>query len=194
MGDVMDRNLEVLDYLLREGRPDDARKVINSINDNQMKCKTWLVESLIEHLELFENPNILVAAGWFGLTGHLLHQKGYDKVTVIDIDPKCKEIGKKLYPELKHKTQDINSINLEEYDFIICTSCEHITDDEINNFLSKRATASMVALQSNDYFKVPEHINCKDSLKEFQDSLSLNVIESKEKEMERYTRYMVIGT
>ena len=42
---------------------------------------------------------------------------------------------------VKYTTKDINDYgrkHLEEYDFIICTSCEHISDELINKLISKK--------------------------------------------------------
>ena len=47
----------------------------------------------------------------------------------------------------------------------MCTSCEHISDETLNKFLRTRKEQSLVVLQSNNYFGLDEHINCKNSLK-----------------------------
>ena len=60
--------------------------------------------------------------------------------------------------------------------YVICTSCEHISDETLNKFLRTKKEQSLVVLQSNNYFGLKEHINCKNSLKEFTDSLSYTVL------------------
>ena len=75
---------------------------------------------------------------------------------------------------------------------MICTSCEHITDDDLNNFLSKVKEGSLVILQSNNY-NIPEHINYKDNVGEFEWGVDLNVQWRGELDMDKYTRYMLCG-
>jgi hypothetical protein len=51
-----------------------------------------------------------------------------------------------------------------------------------------------VILQSNNYYEIDEHINCKDSLEHFCSSYHLNVIESMELERDKYNRFMLVGS
>lgn len=166
------------------------RSITNSVNKNQRASKEWCVEHITSYLSMHVNNKVCIAAGWYGLLGHMLND--YD-ITTFDMDPLCKEVGKKLYPELNHITSQIEDFNPKEYGTIICTSCEHITDDVLNNFLSKRSTSSIVCLQSNDYFGVDGHVNCKKSLEEFIDSVNIVVLEKFAFKTKKYTRFMVIG-
>lgn len=166
------------------------KSITNSVNHNQTRSKDWCVEHIIPYLSMHVNNKVLIAAGWYGLLGHMLNEY---EVTTFDMDPICKEVGKKLYPEIKHITSRIEDFDPKEYGTIICTSCEHITDDVLNNFLRKRSKTSIVCLQSNNYFGIDQHINCKNSLKEFTNSLECDIIEEMTLEGEKYTRFMVIG-
>ena len=53
----------------------------------------------------------------------------------------------------------------------------------------------LVCLQSNNYYEVDSHINCKDTLEDFIKSLPLkNIMYSGEKRYKNeYDRFMVIG-
>ena len=117
------------------------------------------------------------------------------KVVSFDVDPKCAKIGRMMYPNVHFKTVDINKFHPGKYDVIICTSCEHISDEMLNNFLSKRNKEKcLVVLQSNNYFELKEHINCKKSLEEFENSVKIRVLNSSEKRInDKFDRYMVIG-
>ena len=52
-----------------------------------------------------------------------------------------------------------------------------------------------MCLQSNNYYEVDSHINCKDSLEDFVSSLPLkNILYSGQKNYKnKYDRFMVIG-
>ncbi|BCU99432.1 MAG: hypothetical protein CM15mV27_1510 [Caudoviricetes sp.] len=58
-----------------------------------------------------------------------------NKVVSFDIDPKCAEYEKIMYPEVSFKTTDIMISHGCKYDVVICTSCEHISDETLNKFL-----------------------------------------------------------
>lgn len=173
----------------------DVKSIINSVNSNQNVSKEWLIENLKDRISLFENPNICVAAGWYGMLADKMSMFTNKKVVSFDVDPKCAKIGRMMYPNVHFKTVDINKFHPGKYDVIICTSCEHISDEMLNNFLSKRNKEKcLVVLQSNNYFELKEHINCKKSLEEFENSVKIRVLNSSEKEInKKFNRYMLIG-
>ena len=180
----------------------DIKSIINSVNSNQITSKEWLIDSISDRLEfIVKNPKVCVAAGWYGMLADKMRDFTDNKVVSFDIDPKCAEYGKIIYPEVSFKTADINDFHAGKYDILICTSCEHISDETLNKFLRTRKEQSLVVLQSNNYFGLDEHINCKNSLKEFTDSLSytvpsakINILNSSEKRInDKFDRYMVIG-
>lgn len=176
----------------------DVKYIINSINENQINSKQWLLDNSRNYFDVLpENPKVLIAAGWFGLLGNMIYnEKVSEQIVVVDVDPICKKYGKKLYPHLKHLTEDISNLYdsyIQSFDFITCTACEHISDDKLNVFLKKKNKSSIVVLQSNDYYGVDGHINCKDSLTNFKKSVHLNILESYELKTEKYTRFMIVG-
>ena len=180
----------------------DIKSIINSVNSNQITSKEWLIDSISDRLEfIVKNPKVCVAAGWYGMLADKMRDFTDNKVVSFDIDPKCAEYGKIIYPEVSFKTADINDFHAGKYDVLICTSCEHISDETLNKFLRTRKEQSLVVLQSNNYFGLDEHINCKNSLKEFTDSLSytvpsakINILNSSKKRInDKFDRYMVIG-
>ena len=181
--------------------------IANSINDNQVKNKEWLVSHVVSYInnshsnqqgvrdkfKLKNTPSVLILAGWFGLGGWLLTEQTPCDVTVVDKDPECAKIGKALYPNLLHKTADLNNFEVSGYDIIICTSCEHITDDEINGVLRKKDKSTVVFLQSNNYNEIDEHINCKKSVDDFANGLKLSTSKKYTLSLDKYERFMVIG-
>ena len=170
--------------------------IVQSLSFNQERCKDWLIEKSEPYLQALDDPKICVAAGWYGLLASKLRDFTDNEILSFDIDPKCKTIGKKLYSDdygIIFKTKDINLFNPSSYQVVICTSCEHITDDELSNFLSKVKEGSVVILQSNNYFGLKEHINCKNNIGEFEWGVDLNIQWRGELDMDKYTRYMLCG-
>ena len=173
------------------------KSIINSVNKDQIENKKWLIEKLTPYLQMYENPKILVVAGWYGLLASLLSDKIKDKVYSSDIDPNCKKIGEKMFDKnVKYTTKDIGDYgrkHLKEFDFIMCTSCEHISDDYINRLINKKREDSIIVLQSNNFVNLKEHINCKKSLQDFINSVNVKIKYEGTKSFEKYDRYMIIG-
>ena len=178
---------------------DVIRDVINSVNDNQIKNKLWLIEKLKPYLDMYTTPKITIAAGWHGLLAYLLDDK--DNVMSFDIDDVCKQT--KLFDNVNYKTNDIIKQDPKDSDILICTSCEHMTDDQLLTWIKRRKENSLVILQSNDYFHIKDHINCKASLSQFSSSLikkakkkkiHIEITNSYELEFSNYTRFMLFLT
>jgi hypothetical protein len=72
--------LDVLNWVVKQW-PNNTKlilSIINSVNDNQMLCKKWLVTELKDVLDCSEvpkHPKILVMAGWYGLVGDMCRTK-----------------------------------------------------------------------------------------------------------------------
>ena len=59
---------------------------------------------------------------------------------------------------------------------------------------AKLPTGKLVILQSNNYFDIPEHVNCVQDIKQFEQMTPMQeVYFTGELKLEKYTRYMRIG-
>tara|TARA_B100000925_G_C21881623_1_gene418761 strand:- start:81 stop:722 length:642 start_codon:yes stop_codon:yes gene_type:complete len=201
IGNEITEDMDLLKVIGKVTNNKDVKSIVNSVNSNQLMSKEWLIDTIRPKLELMDNPRICVAAGWYGNLADMLREYTDEKVVSFDMDPKCAEIGKILYPEVKFETQSIEEFDPTKFDVIICTSCEHITDKTINDFISKRkkvglnrSNKTFVVLQSNDYYGLKEHVNCKRNLSEFKWSIKMNVINSLEKRIDdKFNRFMLVG-
>lgn len=181
----------ILEYAIEKIQTCDdielAKSIANSVNQNQLKNKYWLIEHLQPYLDMYTDPKIVVAAGWHGLTAHMLD----NNVTSFDMDPVCKDVH--LFPNVNYKTAKVEDFDPSQYDIIICTSCEHITDDVINNFIAKKKPSSICLLQSNNYYYISEHINCKENCDEFAEKINLKILDKFTLKLKKYDRFMLIG-
>ena len=172
------------------------KSIINAVNDNQIKSKDWLIENLEPYISLLNNPKICVAAGWFCTLGEDLRKFTNNKIISFDKDSSCKRIGKIFNKDLNIQflTIDMENYNSNQFDVIICSSCEHISQKIINDFLYVRKKGSLVILQSNNYSKIEEHINCKNSLNEFINEYKFDKILYKGTlKLDTFERYMIIA-
>ena len=157
------------------------------MNSNQIKNKKWLVKHLKPYLDMYTDCKIVVAAGWHGLSAHMINQD----VISFDMDPHTKQV--KLFPNVKYQVSRIEDFDPSQFDIIICTSCEHITDNVINDFIKKKKGTALVVLQSNDYFNIEDHINCKNNCQEFADSINMRILEAHTLKLKKYNRFMLFG-
>ena len=162
--------------------PFRIKDIVNSLNDNQMASKEWL----LKHLK--PEGRVAVLGGWYGYLANELNGIS------VDLDPGCKEYGKILYPDVDFVVEDaFDYVLRRRIDTIVCTSCEHMTQDNLM-FLSNFKHKPLVCLQSNNYFEIKEHINCKESLEEFVSEYNFKEIYYQgELDREKYKRWMVIG-
>ena len=173
-----------------------VKDIVNCINDNQLKNKLWLIDKLKPYIDMYTSPKVSIAAGWHGLLAHLLDDK--ENIHSFDINEECKQV--KLFSNVTYKTKDIIKHNPKDSDFLICTSCEHITDDNVLTWIKRKKEESIAVIQSNNYFNIKDHINCKDNLIKFQSDIlnkakrkkmKIRIINSYELKMPEYNRFML---
>jgi hypothetical protein len=89
-------------------------------------------------------------------------------------------------------TADMCSIR-SDADVIINTSCEHITQDQYDLWISGVPYNSLLVLQSNNY-NIPEHVRIAKNLEEFKTQCGdVDILWSGELILPAYTRFMIIG-
>lgn len=186
--------LTCIDYILRELVDiDQAKSIINSVNENQVRNKIFLVRRLRKYFNFDHNFNVAVVGGWYGLGSYLIKDFYNVNVTNVDMDPNCKIFGKKMYPEINHVTSTIEDFDFKGYNLIICPSCEHIEDGVINDMINRCDPNSIVCLLSNDYEGIEDHINCKRDIEDFKNSVSLDIKDEFTLNLENYNRFMIVG-
>ena len=180
---------------------DDRYRTLESFWKGQINSKVWL----IEHLEKYHQNrpyNILLCGGWNGVLATLLFNSRLDitRIVSMDIDNKCEDIAYTMNKDyemqgrFKAITSDMLAYNdYDKHNLIINTVCEHMTPDQYNEWLDKLPSNKRIVLQSNDYFSHEEHVNCKQTLEEFQKDCNLNVDIAGAMPTEKYNRFMIIG-
>ena len=90
----MDRILKVIDNFTTDRL---VKSIVNSLNENQEKSKDWLIEKSKQYFTFFNNPSVVVAAGWYGHLANKMKEYTTGEVVSFDKDPMCEKIGNKLY-------------------------------------------------------------------------------------------------
>jgi hypothetical protein len=176
----------------------DPLRTMDAFWSGQLQSKEWLIEQLRPHV--FLTPvSIDIHGGWVGVLASMLFQDGMPikNIRSVDIDPACEPIAtmmnklEEIEGRFKATTADMCAIR-SDADVIINTSCEHITQEEYDLWLSGLPQNSLIVLQSNNY-NIPEHVRwCKD-FDEFKSQSNLKLLWGGELPTQLYTRYMIIG-
>ena len=196
---------------------DDSFFNADCFSRGQIQSKQWLVNEL-EKLDI-DLGTIFLCAGWYATLATMLFESQckLSKIRSFDIDKSCVEIAETINRkwviddwQFKAVVENIHKIKYSEHSYIvsrangtICsltdkpntiinTSCEHIENFE--EWYEKIPTGKLIILQTNDYFEIEDHINCKKDLLEFALSTPLtDVLYEGELRLDNYTRFMRIG-
>jgi hypothetical protein len=176
----------------------DPMRTLDAFWSGQLKSKEWLIEQLRKEVKQFVSVDI--HGGWVGTLASMLFQSNIPikSIRSIDIDPTCEPIatmmnkGEEMVGRFRAITSDMCDIR-SDADVIINTSCEHITQDQYDLWLSGMPANSIIVVQSNNY-DIPEHIRTASNLEEFKQQSHLNVLWAGELTLPMYTRFMIIGT
>lgn len=201
-----------------EHYPDCESELADAFSIGQLKSKLWLIEHLPKNLGL-----VFICAGWYGTLASFMFERARDKFTKIrsfDIDSKCAPIADNMNKfwemtewQFKASTLDITKMTypakyltfdsygqvsglVEMPDTIINTSCEHIGN--FREWYDNIPEGITLILQSNNYFEIPEHINCVSNIEEFSKQTPMQkVFYQGELDVPKnngfYTRFMKIG-
>ena len=175
----------------------DPIRTMDAFWSGQLKSKEWLITNLRKNVNTF--VSIDIHGGWVGLLASLLFQSDVPIINIrsIDIDPTCEPIAinmnkiEEMVGKFRAVTADMCEIR-SDADVIINTSCEHITQNQYDLWLSGMPYNSLLVLQGNNY-DIPEHVRTAATLEEFKTQCGVNVIWAGELELPLYTRWMVIG-
>jgi hypothetical protein len=175
----------------------DPMRTMDAFWQGQIKSKEWLIDNIKPYVA--NAVSIDIHGGWVGVLASLLFQSdiAIKYLRSIDIDPACQPIAtmmNKIEEQdgyFKAVTADMCEVESTS-DIIINTSCEHITQEQYDKWLSNLPDSSLLVLQSNNY-DIPEHVRWANDLGDFQKQSNINVLWSGELPTQLYNRYMLIG-
>ena len=184
----------------------------------QMESKRWLVNELEKINKSL--GTVFLCAGWYGSLAAFLFESNLEieKIRSFDIDKSCASIAEtfnrtKTMDSWKFKASTLDILGMdypttyttqrsdgtgleltEMPNTIINTSCEHIPTGDFIKWYNTIPVGTLVVLQTNNYFKLPEHVNCCNDLDDFSRVAPIKeVLYQGQLELSKYTRYMRIG-
>ena len=175
----------------------DSMRTLDAFWSGQIKSKEWLIEKLEPFVK--QPSRIDIHGGWVGVLASMIFQSRIPVASIrsIDIDPICESVAvnmnklEEMQGRFRAVTSDMTTIR-SDTDIIINTSCEHITQDQYDLWLSGHPQNSLLVLQSNNY-DIPEHVRTAKDLEEFKQQCDINVLWSGKLGLPLYTRWMIIG-
>jgi hypothetical protein len=195
----MQINLEHLHHWMQAIRQSpDPMRTMDAFWSGQLKSKEWLIKNLRPHIKKFVTVDI--HGGWVGVLASMLFQSDVPVLNIrsIDIDPSCEPIAsnmnkiEEMIGKFRAVTADMCAIR-SDADVVINTSCEHITQDQYDLWLSGIAHNTLLVLQSNNY-NIPEHVRIATDLEDFKSQCGdINILWAGELELPLYTRFMIIA-
>lgn len=195
----MQIDLEHLHHWMQAIRQsNNPMRTMDAFWSGQLRSKEWLIDCLDEYVPM--PMSIDINGGWVGVLASMMFQSNIPIITIrsIDIDPHCEHIANEMnrieYNRGVFRAITGNMVNIRsDADIVINTSCEHITQDDYDIWLSGLRHDALIVVQSNNY-DIPEHIRTAKSLDEFVEQSGLQKILYKGSlELPLYTRYMIIG-
>lgn len=175
----------------------DPKHTLESFWKGQIRSKEWLITNLRPQIK--KSVTVDICGGWNGVLASMLFQSDIicKSIRSIDIDPSCEETANTMN-KLEHMVGKFQAITADmcdiDYsaDVVINTSCEHISQDQFDQWKEQIPKTSLVVLQSNNY-QIPEHIRTANSLEDFENQSNINVMWKGELELPLYKRFMIIG-
>lgn len=193
----------------------------DSFSIGQLQSKRWAVDVMrdVQRAHKVDWGLVYNLCGWYGvLSAMMFYEKlNLDKIRSFDIDSNCEEIAdamnKTNYNDewrFKAITGDIFNINFEKHTWqawsksnerlskpitespntLINLSCEHTIPSWFNNV----PDGMIMVLQSNNFLKGDDHINCSEDIEYFKKQFPLTEIYyDGQIKLPLYTRFMLIG-
>jgi len=181
----------------------DPKRTLDAFWSGQLKSKEWLINemslALQKHTVSSRPVSIDIHGGWVGVLASMIFQSKIPTryICSVDIDPSCEPIAtmmnkiEEMDGRFKAVTGDMCSVPVSG-DIVINTSCEHITQEQYENWLSRLPEESIIVLQSNNY-NIPEHVRISKTLEDFKKQSHLTELWSGSLKTQLYDRWMIIG-
>lgn len=168
---------------------------LDCLSKGQLLSKLWVVDELKKvdrHL-----GKVHMYCGWYAILADMIFSNlKVNRIKSFDIDRSCQKIADEININHviaeKFKAETANILKLKpNADTIINLSCEHLSNDEWFNRISE---GTLVILQSNNFDKIKDHINCSSSIEEMAFKYPMSqFLYAGDLDLIDYKRFMLIG-
>ena len=187
--------------------PNRALDLLHCFSPSQEKSKRWLVENLNDFSsDISKNKfiDIAIIGSWYGFLTYIIKQdlqfKLISEIRCYDVDDTAKKIARLILgnpDRVNFMTRNIDDVDFSQqrFNIIINTSCEHMSDNQLHNWLLDTRPKTICVMQSTNKF-ARDHCNTVENINDFVNKFSEHF--SKHKcftlDFNNYSRFMIIGT
>lgn len=175
----------------------NKERTLESFWKGQIKSKLWIIDELSKFVN--SPVSIDIHGGWNGVLASLFFQSNIPikNITSLDIDPACEETSRTInkIEEMQGTFQTITADMCSyksQADIIVNTSCEHLTQQQYDQWVSNIDKRQLIVIQSNNYV-IEEHIRICHNLEEFKKQSNIQSLWAGELDLPLYKRFMIIG-
>ena len=173
-------------------------RTMDAFWSGQLKSKEWLINNLNEHVRM--GSNIEIHGGWVGVLASMIFQSEIPAINIrsVDVDPLVQHIAEEMNRIEMNKgkftalTADMCKLKDYQAEIVINTSCEHLTQEQYDEWLDNTPDDAIIVVQGNNY-DIPEHIRISKDIDEFEKQCHLNRKYVGTLRLPLYNRYMIIG-
>ena len=182
--------------------PSYSNSFEDSVSQGQYESKLWLNEKLEKFISMPE-LHIDIIGSWFGFPLIEMLANAFDikQIDLYDIDEDCHKVTAQY---INHFDCDFKIVQFKDFferkemrrrHLIINTSSEHMSDIVLmKEYYKDYPVKPILAIQSNNYFDVEDHINCVKEVDELIEKNQIkNVLYKGKHSLPLYDRFMVIG-
>ena len=182
--------------------PSYSNSFEDSVSQGQYESKLWLNEKLEKFISMPE-LHIDIIGSWFGFPLIEMLANAFDikQIDLYDIDEDCHKVTAQY---INHFDCDFKIVQFKDFferkemrrrHLIINTSSEHMSDIVLmKEYYKDYPVKPILAIQSNNYFEVEDHINCVKDVNELIEKNQIkNVLYKGKRSLPLYDRFMVIG-
>ena len=176
-------------------------RTMDAFWSGQIKSKEWLIDNLKYVIRPNMEPlTIEIHGGWVGTLASMLFQSSLNIKCIrsVDSDPSVQHIAEEMnrleviQNRFEAVTADMCSLQKYQADIVINTSCEHITQEQYNQWLNNTPKDAIIITQGNNY-EIDEHIRLSNNIDDFEIQCRLNRKFAGTLRLPLYHRYMIIG-
>ena len=187
--------------------PNRALDLLHCFSPSQEKSKRWLVENLNDFSsDISKNKfiDIAIIGSWYGFLTYIIKQdlqfKLISEITCYDVDDTAKKIARLILgnpDRVNFMTRNIDDVDFSQqrFNIIINTSCEHMNDNQLHNWLFNTRPKTTCVMQSTDK-PARDHCNTVENINDFVNKFSehFSKHECFTLDFNNYSRFMIIGT
>lgn len=177
--------------------------MLEAVDNIQISSKLWLIDELTRLTDL-AGCELLVLGAWYGVLPLLLNlrlEQTPKRMVCIDFDPDACRLGEEvigsMVPNVEYRCADVMDYDYEAWSrhpatVVVNTICEHLPD--VDRWWGRIPPGQFVALQSNNYLRCPDHVNCARSLADMKEQTPLSeVLFEGMLPLSLFDRFMIIG-